>query len=359
MKSLSVTFQEDVNGSSFGSLAGGVYFTVTSNSPSPGTNLPIGNGATIFYDPDPTGAVGDEVVYASSQDLGLSDDEEIDALLIWDFDNTGTFDGADQVIYSLATGSPPIPPGADVFVHPAGALTTTFADASVFGLDVDIDALAAVPLAGNDLTDVLAAFAVPEPFCDFNGNSLCDVADVNLMFAQGDLVIGKSVFAGNQYDLDNDLDIDNQDVDLWLAMAATENGYGTPFRRGDTDDIGPGTMRDVDITDFNALASNFTPVGDGDPTNGPFWHEANFDGDDDTDITDFNFVVTNVAPTGSGGTAAIPEPSSIALFHYRISSVRFRQQPIERTDNFVNFAEIRHVTRDSAIGFLVCVPSRR
>ena len=43
--------------------------------------------------------------------------------------------------------------------------------------------------------------------------------------------------------------------------------------------------RDVDVTDFNVLASHFDPAGDGYPNNGPFWDEGNFDGDDDTDIT--------------------------------------------------------------------------
>lgn len=70
--------------------------------------------------------------------------------------------------------------------------------------------------------------------------------------------------------------------------------------------------RDVDITDFNVLASNFSPVGDGDPTNGPFWNQANFDGDDDIDITDFNYLAVNFAPSGYA-TSAVPEPSSLFL----------------------------------------------
>ena len=71
--------------------------------------------------------------------------------------------------------------------------------------------------------------------------------------------------------------------------------------------------RDVDITDFGVLANHFTPAGDGDPTNGPFWGQVNVDGDDDVDITDFNFIATNFASTGYGASNAIPEPNSLVL----------------------------------------------
>ena len=69
---------------------------------------------------------------------------------------------------------------------------------------------------------------------------------------------------------------------------------------------------DVDITDFNALASHFDPAGDGDPYNGPFWNEGNFDGDGDTNITDFNLLAANFAPSGYS-TSVIPEPFTMLL----------------------------------------------
>ena len=53
-------------------------------------------------------------------------------------------------------------------------------------------------------------------------------------------------------------------------------------------------------------------MGDGDPQNGPFWNEGNFDGDDDTDITDFNVLTANFPP-GGYATSAIPEPTSLLL----------------------------------------------
>ena len=90
----------------------------------------------------------------------------------------------------------------------------------------------------------------------------------------------------------------------WLSQAATENSYSSPYLRGDTE-----LDRDVDITDFNSLASNFDLDGATAPHS---WLEGNFDGDDDIDITDFNFLASNFAPDGYGASA-VPEPSSLLL----------------------------------------------
>ena len=123
------------------------------------------------------------------------------------------------------------------------------------------------------------------------------------MFEQGDLVAGVS--GRNQFDLNGDAVLDNDDIDLWLSEAAMINELVSSYRRGDTE-----LDRDVDITDFNVLASHFDPAGDGYPNNGPFWDEGNFDGDDD--ITDFNLLAANFAPSGYS-TSAIPEPSTMLL----------------------------------------------
>ena len=40
--------------------------------------------------------------------------------------------------------------------------------------------------------------------------------------------------------------------------------------------------------------------------------EGNFDGDNDIDITDFNFLASNFAPDGYG-TSVVPEPSALVL----------------------------------------------
>ena len=67
--------------------------------------------------------------------------------------------------------------------------------------------------------------------------------------------------------------------------------------------------RDIDLTDFDRLAHFFDASGRFGPNE---WWEGNFDGDDDVDITDFNFLASNFAPDGYG-TSAIPEPSAMLL----------------------------------------------
>jgi len=81
------------------------------------------------------------------------------------------------------------------------------------------------------------------------------------MFQAGNLVTGvtTSVYT-DRLDLVNTDTIDAEDITEWLAQAATANGHGSPYLRGDTE-----LDRDVDITDFNALASHFDLAGDGKP----------------------------------------------------------------------------------------------
>ena len=73
---------------------------------------------------------------------------------------------------------------------------------------------------------------------------------------------------------------------------------------------------DIDITDFNILASNFDDTGANSATND--WTTADFDADGDIDITDFNFLAANFADTGYKATHAVPEPSSFILHAFGI-----------------------------------------
>ena len=88
------------------------------------------------------------------------------------------------------------------------------------------------------------------------------------------------------------------------------------FQFGDAD-----LDRDVDITDFQILASNFDPFVNESLT----WGRADFDGDWDVDTTDFDLLARHFAPTGyplpsfSGSTDAavvdtVPEPVALILF---------------------------------------------
>lgn len=167
---------------------------------------------------------------------------------------------------------------------------------------------------------------IPLP-CDFSNNGICNVRDINLMYAEGNLAEGVAVLIDNDRDLTHDQIINAADINRWLVQAAESNGYGTRYLRGDTDDLGKNydAVRDVDITDFNNLATNFGSMEDGTRLERPFWHEGNFDGDFDIDITDFNYLAGNFAPNGynivpvqppdivsdwaPGQSVSVPEPS--------------------------------------------------
>lgn len=69
--------------------------------------------------------------------------------------------------------------------------------------------------------------------------------------------------------------------------------------------------RDIDITDFNSLASNFDP--DGNQSGSNDWTTADFDLDGDIDITDFNTLASHFAPGGYAAANAVPEPSAMLL----------------------------------------------
>ena len=79
--------------------------------------------------------------------------------------------------------------------------------------------------AADDEIVQLRVLLTANAICDFNSDQACDVADMNLMFAEGDLLMGVGVGAGNQFDLNIDLMIDQTDIDRWLDNAANQNGY--------------------------------------------------------------------------------------------------------------------------------------
>ena len=73
---------------------------------------------------------------------------------------------------------------------------------------------------------------------------------------------------------------------------------------GDTD----GDM-DIDLSDYNTLATNFDPTGSLGPHG---WNDGNSDGDSDVDLADYNVLASNFSPAGYGA-AEVPEPGSIVL----------------------------------------------
>ena len=74
--------------------------------------------------------------------------------------------------------------------------------------------------------------------------------------------------------------------------------------KGDTDGDA-----DVDLSDYNRLATNFDPVGSLGPHG---WSDGNTDGDGDIDLADYNALAGNFSPAGYGA-AAVPEPATTLL----------------------------------------------
>ena len=92
--------------------------------------------------------------------------------------------------------------------------------------------------------------------CDFSGDSICDVMDLELLY----LEFGSS---SPTFDLDGSGLVDNDDLTIWLAQASAADAQGRTFVRGDTNLDGS-----VGGADFTALASNFGETGG--------WSQGNF-----------------------------------------------------------------------------------
>ncbi len=133
----------------------GVFISASELSPSlglfPGVNLP--GGADIIFEPDVRDGVATPNLFATATDLGLTNVDDIDGLVVIDDGVPGVFDASDIVLFSLTPTSPSlgtivganaVNPAADVFIARSGTQPTLFASAASLGLQNagdDIDAL--------------------------------------------------------------------------------------------------------------------------------------------------------------------------------------------------------------------------
>lgn len=143
--------------------------------------------------------------------------------------------------------------------------------------------------------------------CDLNGDGRCDVADLNSnsgLYSAGDLAQGVAVTLGvnSRFDLNGDAMIDGSDLDRWLDLAATHNGFAEPYLRGDTN------LNDhVGFGDFLSLSRAFGT--------GVEWSEGNYDGSPRTDFGDFLTLSGNFGRQipRAPSTASVPEPSAWSI----------------------------------------------
>ncbi len=141
--------------------------------------------------------------------------------------------------------------------------------------------------------------------CDFDGDRLCNTADIDLLASAGDLTTGLPVPpADARLDLNRDGQVDTSDLDEWLAAAAADNGFGSPYLKGDADLDGA-----VDAADLNALALNWRQ-------NVPLWSGGDFVANGVVDTADLNELALNwrkSIPPASAHAVSVPEPSTISL----------------------------------------------
>ena len=130
-------------------------------------------------------------LFASFADLGLVQDDDIDALVVFDADLDGQFDESDHVLFSLTpwpdspsleniVGASAVGAAADVFLAAPGQAPRLFASAVNLGLGAmldDIDGLEIVP-CGDPLACATQSSIRRVPG-DFDGDADIDQSDWN------------------------------------------------------------------------------------------------------------------------------------------------------------------------------------
>ena len=132
--------------------------------------------------------------------------------------------------------------------------------------------------------------------CDFDGDGVCDVSDLNTMLAEGPLANGVAVTPGQNdiFDLNADGMLDLADRDEFLALAAGAAGLSGPYLVGDANLDGF-----VDGPDFVAWNDQKFSAS-------LQWDHGDFNGDGTVDGDDFILWNANKFQRADGITA-VPE----------------------------------------------------
>ena len=158
----------------------------------------------------------------------------------------------------------------------------------------------------------IAALMVPDVSldCDFNGDEFCDTADIDLMFAAGDLAAGLAVPPADAVlDLNADGVVNTLDIDQWLSSAATENGLAAPYLKGDANLDGI-----VDASDLNALALSWQGSE-------KVWSDGDFTGEGTANAADLNLLGINWRQSiPMAAAASVPEPTGLTLLSIALTA---------------------------------------
>jgi hypothetical protein len=144
---------------------------------------------------------------------------------------------------------------------------------------------------------------IPDPvvnaFCDFNGDSLCDGADINLL-------MNEAATGGIETDLTSDGIVNNDDRDKWLALAGPENGFAEPLLVGDSNTDGI-----VNANDLNALALSWQSPQVFN------WTDGNYTvgGSPGINVADLNALALNWRESSviAAASNVVPEPNGFGL----------------------------------------------
>ncbi len=216
-----------------------MYLSLTPDSP---TVVQLGvTGAYIFYLPEPGGPL---LFFASPDALGLTPLDDIDGLVVFDMNDNGVFDGsdlmADQVLFSLAPGSPSL---------------TTIPDASNEGAAADIFSVR----PGMPPTVTVLAHAA-----QLGLGAISDNVDA-LHFLRSTTPMQSALRHGIRErvtcDYDCDGDVDQKDLMAWVVECQTgPETPGTPLPQTPECLLAFDVTHDyrVDLADFAVFQQRFT-----------------------------------------------------------------------------------------------------
>ena len=204
-----------------GTHPAGLFFSVTSGSPSlailPGTK----SGADIYVDFDLM-LPKTEALYTSPAMLGLMPGDDIDALIVFENGYSGFQAGQDRIAFSLAPGSPSLDSGfsaADILVSEGFGAFTVWSAAAETGLAYS-DNLNMLDFVTSDMLDAsITDWAIGYPGAcpgNVNGDGMVDLTDLQLLLSAYGSVEGDQNFIYHA-DANNDGIINLDDLQFLLA----------------------------------------------------------------------------------------------------------------------------------------------
>ena len=173
--------------------------------------------------------------------------------------------------------------------------------------------------ASEEIWEFFSRHAMPKsvvvapPSCDLDGNGTCGLADVDaLTFA----IIGGSM--ESRFDLNADSLVSVGDLQEWLLIAATKNGFSAPYLPGDADLNGR-----IGAPDLNQVALNWRSAADK-------WSEGDFNADGMVDARDLNNLALNWGESirDAAARSSVPEPGTewLSVFGVFVLATASRRQ---------------------------------